>query len=238
MWDDPDFAFSLHTVPEEIYVDAYEDRHHIPNSEEQTPRYEVTLFFEKELKAGKRYFVRAIGGFLSGQGDGREMHRGVDIYNGAPTTSGRHAISFVYPDENAGGVDDELIAQVMGLRKITQVTDRILKVELGHSINRERVSERLFYTLSSEDDSNFSEGVQPDEVGQLSHTERIIPNQREYPYTGRLWQNTVYLHFAEPLSTNKTYTLSLNEQLASGRRELSFNLGQHGLLNHFVKVNQ
>ena len=236
--DDPDFAFSLHTVPEEIYVDTYEDSHHIPNSEEQVPRYEVTLFFEKELKEGKRYFVRAIGGFLSGQGDGREMHRGVDVYNGAPTTSGRHAVSFVYPDENAGGVSDELIAQVMGLRKVTQVTDRILKVELGHAINRERISERLFYTLSSEEDSTFSEGIQPDEVGQLSHTERIIPNQREYPYTGRLWQNTVYLHFAEPLSADKTYILRLNEQLASGRTELSFNLGQHGLLNHFVKVNQ
>ena len=243
--DDPDFAFIRHTTPVEVYVDEHLDEHQIPGTEDVTDesetalkRYEVTLFFEDELKEGKRYFVRGIGGVPSGEGSGREIHRGVTIYEGAPMTSGRHAVSFVYPDEDAGGMTPERIAAVAGLRAVTQVTDRIIKLELGHTVRRDVTSEAVYYAVSSQGDPDFSGPVIPDAVHYRNYTERVIPNQREYPYTKRLWTTEVYLTLPSPLKPNQDYTVQLSEDLISGRRELSFSTGDHGLLNHYVKVNQ
>ena len=236
--DDANFAFIKHTTPVEMYVDEYPDDYQIPGSEEEIKRYEVTLFFEQEMKEGKRYYIRGIGGVPSGQGEGREIHRGFTIYEGAPMTSGRHAVSFVYPDENAGEMTDERIASVAGVRAVTQITDSMIKLELGHTVRRDATSEPLYYTLSSEGDVDFAEPVHPDAVYHKDYTERVVPNQREYPYTGRLWATEVYLKLPATLKPSQTYTVSLNEDLIDGRRELTFTTNEHGLLNHYIKISQ
>lgn len=113
-----------------------------------------------------------------------------------------------------------------------------LCLEFGEKINLKEADLLENYTLSSEEDENFVDGVHPEWLARKTKPRNMKP-----PPKRNIWKYTpvlvhwIYLEFPEPIRPGLSYTISVRGVTKQGSH-LSFKFVEEEMWSPAIKVNQ
>jgi hypothetical protein len=236
--DDERYALELLIEPSAVTLSELENPLPIPLDAQGRAYmlYQLRLNLSEPLLDGARYFVRAIGGYRVELNPAMH-HR--DPWGGYPITSGRNAINFTFGESEMNSIEasETLIAQVMGLRELTVVGPRHIRLLIGASALQSLLDEPSNFTIISTEDESYQGGAQALSVGRRSYPEGFVPGYG-YPFPRKLNRHEVYLELPVSLSEGINYTVSIDEAVVPAASSLSFIYSDDLTRNHHLKVNQ
>lgn len=209
---DKDFQKGI--VAESVTIDSKEPDAEYPAGY-NGPKFErhfltMKLSGDKALKKGHKYWVRIVS---------------------TTVLAKNRAGSYIYP---AGKIPKEKLQTKYGIREIYPLNQNIIHLITGPGIDLEQVKE---ITISSSEDSDFSNGIKPVKVGRRSNLDFYVPQGWPWRFFQR---HELFLILPKTIKEGKTYTIDLNSSkpVAIGTSQAKIKFNSKKTQNLAIKVNQ